>query len=82
MFTGFLNRTVVNAHDFQMQTPLHSAAQAGQKALVELLLSNQADVTAKNAAGQTLAESARSAGKNEIAVLIERWHEKAATPRS
>jgi hypothetical protein len=55
------------------RTPLHIAAAAGNKAMVELLLAKGADVRASDKSGQTAFEAAFEEGHRQVADLI--WEE-------
>lgn len=67
------NRADLNAVDDYLQTPLHMAAGAGHKMLVELLLASHADINARDADGMTALESARARGQNEIVTILKAW---------
>jgi ankyrin repeat protein len=56
--------------------PLHSAALYGHKAVVELLLANGADISAKTPAGETSLQIATERGYKEIAELLRKHEAK------
>lgn len=61
---------LLNAADDQGSAPLHTAAAAGQKHIVELLLSLGADVNVKNRDGSTPLHVAASEARGEIVDLL------------
>lgn len=51
-------------------TPLHIAAHRGHAAVVEMLLANNADPTARTADGRTALALAEQAGRSAVAELL------------
>lgn len=62
----------VNARQHGGWVPIHSAAQNGDRAMVELLLLHKADPRLANDEGKTPAAVAREKGHVEIAALLEK----------
>jgi ankyrin repeat protein len=60
----------VNARDGAGTTPLHKAAEHGDKAIVELLIERGADVNAKDIAGDTALHRAAQYGNVSIAQVL------------
>ena len=58
----------INARDIMANTPLHWAAKAGNKNLIDKLLSGGADINAKNISGHTPLDMASGSVKK---LLIE-----------
>lgn len=58
---------------FQGRSPLHVAAAAGQNEIIRLLLFHGADPRVQDAAGQVAADVARSAGHENLTVILNRW---------
>ena len=63
----------VNAVDANGQTPLHTFAAAGDKTIVGLLLSRDADASLKDKEGLTALEWAKKSGNAEVAAYIEEF---------
>jgi uncharacterized protein len=61
----------VNARQHGGWTPIHAAAQNGDRAMVELLLRHGGDATLPNDEGKTAATVAREKGHSEIAALLD-----------
>jgi ankyrin repeat protein len=67
----FLERgAVIGARNKDGRTPLHWAAQNGEKKVVQLFLEHGADVNARNESGKTLSELASGNGHYEIKELL------------
>jgi TonB family protein len=64
------NTNLVANKDFEGATPLHRAASAGHKDVVELLLAHRADVNAIDNNGVTPLHYAASAGHKDVAELL------------
>ena len=64
------NPDLVSSKDNQYRTPLHYAADSGQKAVAELLLANGADVNAKDKNGWTPLHWAAERGHKNVAQLL------------
>jgi ankyrin repeat protein len=64
------NKAKVNVRDDAENTPLHWAAQLGNKPVAEALLDNGADVNAKDIIGKTPLQWAVRKGHKEVAELL------------
>jgi ankyrin repeat protein len=64
------NPALVASKDKYDQTPLHLAAFAGRKDVVELLLANKSDVNAKSSSGETPLHVAVMRNNKEIVKLL------------
>lgn len=65
-------RSVINEKDdIWHYTPLHHAAEQGNKALVKVLLDNGADKEIKDDQGRTPLKIAEEKGRKEIADLLQ-----------
>ena len=62
----------VNATTTKGRTPLHIAAVAGQKEVVELLIAKGADVNAKTIAGRTPLYVAAQKGHKDVIELLKK----------
>lgn len=69
---AFLKRdpSLVSSKDSQGRMPLHFAAAAGQKTMVEFLLAHKADINAKNGEGLTPLALAKDSGRQNVVDLI------------
>jgi ankyrin repeat protein len=65
------NDADVNARQQQGWTPLHGAAQSGDRDLVKLLLAKGADREARADTGQTALDLAMTHGHGAVAALLE-----------
>ena len=64
--------TLVNAKDAHRKTPLHWAAGNGHQAVVELLIGNGADLSARDQFNFTALDLARKANHVELAELLRK----------
>ena len=65
-----MDNRLARATDAEGRTPLHLAAARGHRAVVELLLHNNADPSARDAAGRTPLATAEAAGHATVATLL------------
>ena len=61
----------MNARNEDGSTPLHVAAEAGHKAVAELLIAKGADVNATDKSGATPLQIATQKGHKDIVELLE-----------